>query len=225
MEKTSENIFELNKKFWNQRTPVHLESDFYDMPRFLAGNSSLNSIEMPLLGDLKGKKVLHLQCHFGQDTLSMARMGAKCTGVDLSNAAVDKAKALNSELGLDASFVCCNVLELDQHLADFGSFDMFDDAVQNLKYSYFNRGVLLEESEGSYTENSNHLKQKSAYFNHGLSETISPLMERNFTLMQLQEFDWSPYPIFEKNEKYSKGYAPEGKAGIMPLVFAVEMQK
>lgn len=61
---------------------MHLKSDFYDVEGFLKGESSLNDIELGLLGDIKGKSILHLQCHFGQDTISLGRLGANVTGVD-----------------------------------------------------------------------------------------------------------------------------------------------
>ncbi len=77
-----------NQKHWDQNTEVHLESTFYDLPGFLNGKNSLNAIELGLLGDVRGQNILHLQCHFGQDTLSLARMGAKVTGVDPSEKAI-----------------------------------------------------------------------------------------------------------------------------------------
>lgn len=111
-----------NKALWNQRTPVHIDSAFYDMPAFLAGASSLKSIELNLLGDIKNKSILHLQCHFGQDTLSLARMGAKTTGVDLSDVAIAKARELNTQLQLDARFICSDLYELPKHLHE--QFDL-----------------------------------------------------------------------------------------------------
>ncbi|BDD08485.1 type 12 methyltransferase [Fulvitalea axinellae] len=117
-----EKYIEENKSLWNARTEVHVNSEFYDIPSFMGGACSLKPIELDLLGDLKGKKVLHLQCHFGQDTLSMARRGAKVTGVDLSDVAIAKARALASELDLDAKFVCCDVFDLENHLQ--GDFDI-----------------------------------------------------------------------------------------------------
>lgn len=115
---TTMNYLEINRHHWNQRTEVHLESEFYDMPGFRAGKTSLQKIELEQLGDIKGKKLLHLQCHFGQDTLSLARMGAKVTGVDLSNIAIDNAQKIATELDIEAQFICCNVLEIDQHLKE-----------------------------------------------------------------------------------------------------------
>ena len=66
MKKTDEeNYLELNKTSWNKRTEVHYDSAFYDNATFVNGRTSLNAIELAFLGDMKGKKVLHLQCHFG----------------------------------------------------------------------------------------------------------------------------------------------------------------
>lgn len=114
--KEMENYLEINRKLWNAKTDVHFGSDFYAVDAFLKGDTSLKEIELDLLGDIKGKRILHLQCHFGQDSLSLARMGAKVTGVDLSDQAIAKAKQMNEKLGLDAEFICCNVYDIDQHL-------------------------------------------------------------------------------------------------------------
>ncbi|WP_163570525.1 class I SAM-dependent methyltransferase [Fodinicola feengrottensis] len=73
-----------NQHAWNLRTAAHLESDFYDVASFKAGGSSLRPLELAELGDVRGKSLLHLMCHFGMDTLSWARMGAEVTGADFS---------------------------------------------------------------------------------------------------------------------------------------------
>jgi 2-polyprenyl-3-methyl-5-hydroxy-6-metoxy-1,4-benzoquinol methylase len=101
-----------NKELWNKRTGFHVLSEFYNVEAFIKGESSLNAIELDLLGNVKGKKILHLQCHFGQDSLSLARMGAKVTGVDLSDKAIEKAKELSVQLDLDARFICSDLYEL-----------------------------------------------------------------------------------------------------------------
>lgn len=107
-----ENYIDINRKSWNNKVDAHVASDFYNMEGFIKGKSSLNAIELDLLGDVKGKSILHLQCHFGQDSLSLARMGAKITGVDLSDKAIEKAKELAEQLELDANFICCDIYEL-----------------------------------------------------------------------------------------------------------------
>lgn len=106
----------VNRASWNWRTGQHFHSRFYDVESFLAGKNSLNEIEMNLLGDVRDKTVLHLQCHFGQDTLSLARLGAKIFGVDLSDEAIRKAGELNAKLGLDAGFLCSDVYDLPNRL-------------------------------------------------------------------------------------------------------------
>src|SRR6187551_1118010 len=110
------NYLDINKASWNQRTAVHVASDFYGVDAFVKGKSSLQQIELGLLGDVAGKSILHLQCHFGQDTLSLARLGAKVTGVDLSDVAITEARKLARELGLSTDFICCNVYDLPQQL-------------------------------------------------------------------------------------------------------------
>jgi len=122
MANPEENYIEVNKNLWNKRTEIHISSDFYDVPKFVAGQSSLNSIELDLLGDVKGKSILHLQCHFGQDTLSLARMGALVTGVDFSETAIDAAGKLAQEMSLDAQFICCDIYDLPENLS--GQFDI-----------------------------------------------------------------------------------------------------
>jgi len=103
--------FEANRALWNARVPHHLTSRMYDMEGFLAGKNSLTDLELQLLGDVKGKRILHLQCHFGQDTLSLARMGAEVTGLDISDAALDEASRLSKQLGLKAEWVLSNVID------------------------------------------------------------------------------------------------------------------
>jgi len=113
-----ENYLETNKDAWNKRTAVHVDSTFYNVEAFLNGASSLNDTELALLGDISNKKVLHLQCHFGQDSLSLARLGAQVTGVDLSDAAIKKAKELNKTMALNATFICSDIYSLPQHLEE-----------------------------------------------------------------------------------------------------------
>jgi ubiquinone/menaquinone biosynthesis C-methylase UbiE len=108
--------FEINRKNWNILAEHHVQSAFYDVKSFLAGRSSLNKIELDILGCISGKSVLHLQCHFGQDTISLARMGASVTGVDLSDKAIDYARQFATQTSADARFICCNLYDLPKHL-------------------------------------------------------------------------------------------------------------
>lgn len=116
------NYININKETWNNKVDVHMASDFYDMEGFLNGKSTLNEIELELLGDVTGKKILHLQCHFGQDTLSLSRMGAEVTGVDFSEKAIEKAKAIAQTLHLKAQFVCCDIYDTPNYIHE--KFDL-----------------------------------------------------------------------------------------------------
>lgn len=106
--------FEMNRVGWDLRAKAHFESKFYDVAGFLAGATSLREIELAELRNVDGKRLLHLQCHFGMDTLSWVREGAVCTGVDISPVAIHKARELSEQLGLDAEFVCSDVYSFER---------------------------------------------------------------------------------------------------------------
>lgn len=113
-----QNYLTINRLAWNNKVDSHLNSDFYDLPGFISGNSSLNSIELDLLGDVKGKSILHLQCHFGQGSISLARLGAHVVGVDLSDKAIESAKELARQTRTEVQFICCDIYDLPNHLKD-----------------------------------------------------------------------------------------------------------
>lgn len=106
-----------NRASWDERVPFHLASDMYDVPSYRAGRETLEPFELEQVGDIRGKTLLHLQCHFGLDTLSWARHGARVTGLDFSESAVDAASRLAVELGFEADFVCSDVYDAPAALA------------------------------------------------------------------------------------------------------------
>ncbi|CAF1313054.1 unnamed protein product [Adineta steineri] len=111
---------DINRRLWNDKVDYHVTSPMYNVDGFVSGDDSLNKIENDLLEDVRGKRILHLQCHFGLDSLSLARRGAKhVTGVDLSNQAIDKAQELAQITNLKEStrFICCNIYDLQEHLS------------------------------------------------------------------------------------------------------------
>ena len=122
MNKKHKEYFNSNQKMWDDRVDVHALSEMYDISSFKAGRNSLTSIELDEIGDVSGKKILHLQCHFGQDSLSLSRMGAKVTGVDFSEKAVNYARKLNNEMGLNAEFIHSDVYGLKEKLDE--QFDL-----------------------------------------------------------------------------------------------------
>ncbi|MCW4049894.1 MAG: class I SAM-dependent methyltransferase [Candidatus Bathyarchaeota archaeon] len=107
-----EKYYETNKRRWDELVGIHAKSVEYDLEGFIAGKNSLHQVEVDILGDVKGKKLLHLQCHFGLDTLSWARLGAKATGVDFSESAIELAREIARRVNVDAEFICSNVFDL-----------------------------------------------------------------------------------------------------------------
>jgi SAM-dependent methyltransferase len=123
--------FAANESLWDAWTAIHSAGDFYDLAGFRTGGVRIRPYEIELIGDVSGRTLLHLQCHFGIDTLSWARLGARVTGADISPAAIDLARSLADELGFpEARFVRSNLYDLPDALD--GTFDIV----------YTSRGVL-----------------------------------------------------------------------------------
>src|SRR5580700_6127856 len=111
-----EKYFEYNRKLWDERVESHKNSKFYNVKDFKAGKTSLNATELAEIGDISGKSILHLQCHFGMDTISFSRMGAKATGVDFSDDAIDLGRELAKELKTETRFISANIYDLKEQL-------------------------------------------------------------------------------------------------------------
>jgi SAM-dependent methyltransferase len=108
----------LNRQNWDERVGIHAVSEFYDLPAFRAGASTLRSFEHDEVGDVSGRRLLHLQCHMGQDTLSWARLGAETVGLDFSGPAISTARTLaeDTELTARARFVVSDVYGAEETL-------------------------------------------------------------------------------------------------------------
>ena len=120
--RTMDEFLKANQKLWNEWTGEHEKSPFYNLEGFKSGKERLKSIELEEVGDVRGKSLLHLQCHFGLDTMAWARHGATVTGVDLSNESIALAQSLSKELNIAATFVCSDILTLPENLQ--GQFDI-----------------------------------------------------------------------------------------------------
>lgn len=179
---------EVNRKNWNERTPIHVASKFYDVEGFKGGRISLTDIEIDELGPVKGKSLLHLQCHFGMDTMSWARLGANATGVDISDSAIDVARGLNKELELDVRFIRSNIYDLPSVLDE--QFDVVYTAV----------GVLcwLPDLTAWAQVVSRFLKRGGTFYildGHPSSHTFEPLQSSD------GEFDIKPLNTYFPNEE------------------------
>ena len=253
---------ETNKKAWNQRTPIHIKSNFYNNDKFMKGENSLKLIELNAIGDVTEKSLLHLQCHFGQDSISLSRLGAKVTGVDLSDKAINKAKQIASDLKTNTNFICCDIYDLPNQLDEqfdiiFTSYGvigwlpdlnkwakiisrflkpngqfvfvefhpfvwMFDDNFKKIKYNYFNSGAIVESEEGTYADKSAEINQEYVMWNHSLSEVINSLIQNELEINSLDEFDYSPYNIFDNSLKIEeKKYRIEHLENKIPMVYSI----
>src|ERR687891_1552005 len=105
-----------NRALWDEWTAIHEGSSFYDLEGFKRGGIRLSEYEREEVGPVDDKDLLHLQCHFGLDTLSWARLGARVTGADFSEPAVEQARLLAAETGLEARFVVSDVVDLPDNL-------------------------------------------------------------------------------------------------------------
>jgi hypothetical protein len=108
-------LLDANRANWDERTALHLEA--YPVRAFLAGQTTLHQIELLEVGDVTDRALLHLQCHFGLDTLSWARRGACVTGIDFAGTAISAARALAREVGVDARFIESDMYGLSDDLS------------------------------------------------------------------------------------------------------------
>jgi len=114
-----------NRANWDDRTGIHVESQFYDVDGWLRDQTGPPAREIEALGDLTGLRLVHLQCHFGLDTMQWARVGADVTGLDFSPAAIDAARNIARRAGFEdrARFVCANVFDAVEAL-EHDTFDV-----------------------------------------------------------------------------------------------------
>jgi SAM-dependent methyltransferase len=120
-----DNYAAVNRANWDERVPAHAASPDYGIERFIADPRYLSDVvrfDLPLLGDVAGLRGVHLQCHIGTDTISLARLGASMTGVDFSEPAIGQARTLAERTGADAMFVHSDVYDA----ADAVGRGMFD---------------------------------------------------------------------------------------------------
>ena len=108
-----------NRKYWDQLARLHPKTPFYRLDSFRRGENILDPLEREALGEVAGKRLLHLQCHFGLETLSLAQLGADVTGLDLSPVAIETGRKLSAEMEIAASFVEADVLHAPDDLRGF----------------------------------------------------------------------------------------------------------
>lgn len=101
-----------NQAMWDDYARAHFTSEYYNVQRFRETRDSLHALELAEVGDVRGKSLLHVQCHFGMDTLSWAERGATVTGMDFSPEAIRLARGLAADLNIPATFIESDVYGL-----------------------------------------------------------------------------------------------------------------
>lgn len=202
--------FQSNKENWNARVPIHRDSAFYDVEAFKKGKNCLNEIELSEMGEVAGKSLLHLQCHFGLDSMSWSRLGARVTGVDFSEDAIELARSINHDLGLDARFICSNVYDhhnfatelYDIVFTSYGVIGWLPDLQQWAKVisDCLKPGGIFYMAEFHpmvwiYDDQFTHIAY--SYFNREVIETEQESTYGNREAkIQLREYSWN-HPISE----------------------------
>lgn len=170
-----------NKKWWNDVTPIHSRSKLYDLASFKKGKTSLQPTEIKELGNVRGKTLLHLLCHFGMDTLSWARLGARVTGVDISDESIKLAKKLSAEEKIPAEFIYSDVYDLPKVLNK--KFDII----------FVSYGVLLWLSNiEKFAAIINHFLKKGGTFYIIELHPFTNILSYDFKLFY-KYFDKGPY--------------------------------
>jgi len=198
------NYLETNALQWDKRTAIHKDSDFYDLQGFMSGDNMLKAIERKEVGDVKGKSLLHLQCHFGLDTLSWAKLGANVTGIDLSEQAIELAKQISKDTQINGNFIATDVYSVGDHLEDkfdivftsYGTIVWLDDLNKWAKviadrlnpdgFFYMVDFHPLVESFDTST-----LEIKYPYFNEGPIEEFSKHTYTDGPELNMQEVSFS----------------------------------
>jgi len=201
-----EQYLEINKQLWNERTGIHYTSAFYNVAEFLHTKNSLNPIELELIGDIKGRSVLHLQCHFGMDTLRLAHLGAHVTGIDLSDEAISKANVLKEQTQLGAEFICCNVYDVPQHInqtfdlvfTSYGTIGWLPDlerwaSVVNKMLKPGGSFLLVEFHPVLWMFDADIKNIAYAYFNNGriIEEEKGTYANRDATMENIKSITWN----------------------------------
>ena len=259
-----------NLKFWDSIVKEHWQSDFYDVPSFLAGKTSLDPLEMEAVCDVNGRTLLHLQCHFGLSTLSWVRLGAIATGIDFSPAAITAANELSRKSGIHARFVESNIYNLSSSLDDeydivFASYGVLcwlpdlrewakeialcmkkggrfhlveyhplmtsldsgqgkDVVVRN---SYFNEGVEIFETEGSYATAESSIKNSNYQWSHSIGEVITALLKAGLHIDDFVEYPYATeggWISYLRKGEDGKWRVPNHKWGV-PLTFSLSASK
>lgn len=160
-------FYSANQKHWDESVEPHMSSELYELNEFLTGKNKLHKLEREELGDITGKKILHLQCHFGMDSLSLEQLGADVTGVDFSEKAITTAEELRDKMNLKSKFILSDVYSLPEKLDE--KFDIV----------YTTYGVLLWLHDiNKWAETVSHFLKPGGFLYLAESHPLSNIFEQ-----------------------------------------------
>ena len=266
MPEQPDTYLELNRRNWNQKASINYLSSYYDVQGFKQGKLALQPIERDGLGDVQGQDLLHLQCHFGLETLSLARLGARVVGVDFSDKAVDYAQKLAAELDIPGQFICSDIYDLPQSLSEafdivfvsYGSLGWLPDLDRwagivhralrpggmlylvdfhpilwmmewgsQLVHAYAGDGrPIAIGPQGAYADPSVRVDGVDYWWNHGLGQIFSALLQHG---LSIDEFAEHPYCTYNAANMLTQGtdgrWSIEGVDRRYPILFTLRAAK
>jgi SAM-dependent methyltransferase len=224
----SDDWLKTNREMWDERVPIHVASDFYDVERFVAGASTLRPFELEELGDLSGRTLVHPQCHFGLDTLSLARAGARVTGMDFSEPAVAAARKLAAWLPDIEAWASTMAALLSPgatfYLAEFHPFtDVFADEGLTVAHPYFHDDPLVWDEPGTYADlEAKTMHNRSIEWSHGLGSVVSALIDAGLRIELLHEHDYTLFPRWPMLRREADGtYRFPDATPSLPLMYSL----
>jgi SAM-dependent methyltransferase len=223
----SDDWLKTNREMWDEQVPIHVASDF-DVERFVAGASTLRPFEVEELGDLSGRTLVHPQCHFGLDTLSLARAGARVTGLDFSEPAVAAARELAAWLPDIEAWASTMAALLSPgatfYLAEFHPFtDVFADEGLTVAHPYFHDDPLVWDEPGTYADlEAKTMHNRSIEWSHGLGSVVSALIDAGLRIELLHEHDYTLFPRWPMLRREADGtYRFPDATPSLPLMYSL----
>jgi hypothetical protein len=230
-----------NLDAWNLMAGIHAESRGYRLAEFKAGENVLTPIELHELGDVRGKSILHLQCHFGLGTMSWARLGANVTGLDFSDRAIALARSISAELKIPARFIQSNIYDapdaLHEHFVKPGGFfyiaefhpltQMADNraGTTKLEYeiSYFHNAMREYPPGPDYSDPTKTVSATHEWM-YRTGDVVSAIAATGLRIEFLHEFAGCIFPFFPFMKRGGDGrWHIEGDP--IPTIFSIKATK
>jgi len=212
-----------NRDNWDDRVAGHIAG--YRVDRYVNDPAHLSDIvifDQDRLGELRGKKVLHLQCHIGTDTITLARLGAEVTGIDFAPSAIGACREL-----FTATATPGRLCITEAHPVAWALDQDRDDQLLVLGYPYFEGRMQTWDEDFSYLGDATLTHTVSHEWNHGLGEIFTALLRRGFVIKLFEEHRVLPWRMHSWMEEDAAGWFrfPEDVRDQVPLMYSLVAEK